>query len=478
MKKYQGSGDMGREEEFIFKIQPYITSWQKCFCFGVVSAIIAQACHETGFGASDKAQYNNYFGLKYKEGRVTCNSGKITSTSFEYKDGVRYPIVCDWYAFADMNTGVQGYFQFINTGGYKVAKSQTTPEGYLQALKDAGYATGPNYVEHCMALVNKYNLTQFDEGGGMKYKLHPIDPARKPDSPLALKAIWSPNNTFPRQTNKKPNQFTIIPHCIAGNPSAEAQAVAFCNPDRGASAHYVIDSKGVIIQNVPEDCRAWTTGGDLNVNGLTGAEIDHEAITFEIGNISREPLWAMSEEAITSVTFLMVDICKRNGIPCLIWKGNKFLAGTPEQNVAAHRWFATKSCPGPFLYDNMGAVCDTVNYYLALGKDVNPNSGYFVNGLDYSPVFDPEVYRQSRPDIVTSPYYGPSDADAWKHFLDFGMKEFIETDGLADKRTSNEFCPRAYYDRYSDLREAFGGDFFKYYSHYITNGKSEGRNAL
>lgn len=306
-----------------------------------------------------------------------------------------------------------------------------------------------------------------------------VDPNRKPDSPLAKCAMWTDNCTFPRQTKKKPSEFTIIPHCIAGNPSAEAQAAAFQRPGKGASAHYIIDSKGVIIQGVPEDCRAWTTGGDLNVNGLTGSMMDHEAITFEIANCSYGEPWYMSAEAINSLVLLMVDICKRNGIPAVKWQNNKFLAGKPDQqNVAVHRWFATKSCPGNFLFSNMGAVCDTVNAYLGNALPTpNPSSGYFINGLDFSPVFNPDTYRISRPDVSMSPFYGPSDADQWRHFCDFGMKDFFDDPNLAHSKTSEEFCVQIYKNRYSDLRDAFGDDFFEYYKHYIVCGKSEGRSA-
>lgn len=305
------------------------------------------------------------------------------------------------------------------------------------------------------------------------YKLHPIDPNRKPDSPLAKCAMWTANNTYPRQTNKKPNQFTIIPHCIAGNPSAEAQAAAFQRPDRGASAHYIIDSKGVIVQGVPEDCRAWTTGGDLNVNGLTGAMMDHESITFEIANITREPDWVISPEAKNSTILLMVDICKRNKIPSLKWKGDKFLAGKPDQqNVAAHRWFARKSCPGNYIYDSMPEICEAVNAYLSGSVPTptpDPGSGYFINGLNYAPVFDPTYYKNKYPDIAQSPY-GVSDAMLWQHFLDFGMNEF--------RQASAEFNPVVYKERYSDLREAFGDDEFSYYRHYVMFGKNEGRSAI
>lgn len=296
---------------------------------------------------------------------------------------------------------------------------------------------------------------------------HYVDPNRKPDSPLALKAMWTSNCTFPRNTKKKPSQFTIIPHCIAGNPSAEAQAAAFQKPGRGASAHYIIDSKGVIIQGVPEDCRAWTTGGDLNVNGLTGSQMDHESITMEIANITREPNWAMSDEAINSLVLLCFDICKRNGIPALKWSGDKFLAGTPEQNVAAHRWFATKSCPGNFLYNSMSMVVANVNALLAGSTPApTPSTNYIINGLDYDIVFDEDYYREHNSDVVDSPYYGPlGDAGLWKHFCDFGMNEL--------RQACEEFDPKRYKDKNPDLVDAYGDDNFGYYTHYIVFGRAE-----
>lgn len=456
---------MGKQEDFIAQIQPWVTAWHDIYGWGVISAIIGQACLESGYGTSDKVvpDRNNYFGLKYKPNRVTCNNGTFTSTSAEYKDGKYYPIITEWFKFPDMNTGVRGYFQFISTGPYKV-QNITDPRAYLTELKAHSYATGPNYVENVMAVIEKYNLTQYDVGGNNMS--HPIDPNRKPDSPLAVKAIWSPNNTYPRQTTKKPSQFTIIPHCIAGNPTAEAQAKAFANPNRGASAHYIIDSNGVIVQGVPEDCRAWTTGGDLNVNGLTGSMMDHESITFEIANITREPWWAMSEQAINSLVLLCVDICKRNGIPALKWQNNKFLAGQPDkQNVAVHRWFARKSCPGDFLMLGMENVVTVVNAMLAGSTPVpQPTSGHVINGVDYDVVFNDEYYRSHYPDVASSDYGNIADG-MWKHFCDFGMNEL--------RQACEEFDPKKYKADNADLVAAFGDDNFQYYQHYIVFGKQE-----
>lgn len=461
---------MSYQEDFISLIVPYIQAWRNFLGYGVVSAITAQACIESAYGKSDKAQYNNYFGLKYKPNRVTCNSGTFTAPSYEWRDGKYVPIVTEWYSFSDMYNGVDGYFQFINYPRYDDARKQTDPEKYLQSLWGSGYATGPKYVETCMRVVNQYNLTQYDKkGDDMSYH---VDPNRKPDSPLALKAMWTDNCTFPRQTNKKPSQFSIIPHCTAGNSPAEATARSFQNPARKASSHYIIDSIGTIIQNVPECCRAWTTGGELNVNGLTGAMMDHESITIEVANCALGGDWPMSAAAINSLVLLMADICRRNGIPMLKWKGDKYLAGKPEQqNVAAHRWFARKTCPGNFLYNNLGAVCDTVNLYLQTAPTPvpQPTTGYVINGLDFSPVFDPIYYKEHNSDVAASPY-GASDSTLWDHFCNFGMSEF--------RQASAEFNPKAYRERYSDLNQAFGDDGFEYYQHYIMFGKAEGRTAV
>lgn len=444
MKKCQGNGDMGREEEFIFKIQPYITSWQKCFCFGVVSAIIAQACHETGFGASDKAQYNNYFGLKYKEGRVTCNSGKITSTSFEYKDGVRYPIVCDWYAFADMNTGVQGYFQFINTGGYKVAKSQTTPEGYLQALKDAGYATGPNYVEHCMALVNKYNLTQFDE----------VTPMIFTNSPLVEYVDLSPGNYGLRPGPIK--KITI--HHMAGNLSVETCGRVFHN--KKGNSNYGIGTDGRCAMYVEEKNGAWTSSNKEN---------DMQAVTIEVANELLAPYWTVSAAAMNTLVNLCTDICQRNGIKKLIWSDSKYdrINGVNGANMTMHCDFASTACPGPFLKQCMPNIAELVNQRLAADTIPQPLNGYFINGYDYSPVFNPEYYANKYPDLEGA--FGHDANMLWQHFQQCGMNEF--------RQASEEFNPTVYKERYDDLVSAFGDDNPMYYFHYVACGKAEGRTA-
>ena len=441
---------MSKQQEFIDRIAPYIVSWAKAYSWGVPSAIIAQACLESGYGTSDKAVYHNFFGLKYKGKRVTCNSGKFTSSSAEW-DPVNQKyvsIVTEWYAFADDNTGVQGYFQFIDSGNYSKAKVATDPRSYLQALKDSGYATSPKYVDNNMRVVETYNLTKYDGGVIMT-----------PDSALVKGAIWSPNYTAQRKYKID----TIIIHCMAGTYDAVRCGQLFADKKRQASSHYGISSNGDIYQYVLEKYRAWTTGGDKTCNGWTGANYDHRSVTIEVSNTTLGPDWQISPAALQSIINICADICKRNGIKELKWSNNPKLVGNAAaQNMAVHRWFATKACPGNFIMALLPGIALAVNQRLASG------GGYILNGLDYSPVFNPEFYANKYADLRAA--FGTNADALWLHFQNFGMNEF--------RQASAEFNPVVYKNRYPDVAAAYGNNNPMYYYHYVAFGKSEGRSAV
>lgn len=443
---------MSKQQDFINQIAPYVVAWARQYGWGIPSAIIAQACLESAYGQSDKAQYHDYFGLKYKGKRVTCNTGKFTSASSEQRsDGTYYTITTDWYAFADMNTGVEGYYQFINSGNYSKAKQATNPRAYLQALKDAGYATSKNYVENNMRVVNTYNLTQYDGGIVMT-----------PDSSLVSGVMWSPSYTAKRQYKID----TIIIHCMAGTYDAKRCGQLFADPSRKASSHYGISSNGEIWQYVPEKYRAWTTGGDKVCNGWTGSQYDHRSVTIEVSNTTlgnTNPAYQVSAEAMRSIINICTDICRRNGIPQLLWANNPKLVGdASKQNMALHRWFATKSCPGDFL------VMCMANIALAVNQNLLAPTGYMLNGYDYSPVFDPEYYANRYPDLRAA--FGNNAQALWLHFQNNGMNEF--------RQASIEFNPVAYKQHYPDVAAAFGNNNPMYYYHYVAFGKAEGRSGV
>lgn len=428
---------MGKQEDFIYSIVPYISSWAKLYSWGVVSAICAQACLESGYGTSDKAAHNNYFGLKYKGNRVTCNSEIFEAKSAEQlPDGTYVTITTEWYGFAGINTGVQGYFQFIDSGRYDNAKKASDPRTYLQCLKDSGYATSINYVDNCMKVIEKYNLTQYDQGGNMYT-----------NSSLVSYVDLSPGNYGPR--SHKIDTITI--HHMAGNLSVETCGRVFHN--KKGNSNYGIGSDGRIALYVEEKNGAWTSSNKTN---------DMRAITIEVANNSGAPNWTISPQALSSLIDLCADCCRRNDIKALIWSPNKSdrINHRNGCNMTMHKDFAATACPGPFIESIEGLIAIAVNQRLA-------QSGYVLNGYDYAPVFDPEYYANRYPDLRAA--FGSDSKALWDHFCSFGMTEF--------RQASDEFDPVYYRAMYPDLVAAYGNDNPMYYFHYVAAGKAEGRKG-
>jgi LysM repeat protein len=107
---------------------------------------------------------------------------------------------------------------------------------------------------------------------------------------------------------------------------------------------------------VEEKDRSWCTSSAAN---------DNRAITIEVASDTFAP-YAVNAKAYAALIDLVTDICQRNGIRKLLWKGDKSLIGQADkQNMTVHRWFANKSCPGDYLYERHGAIADEVNRRLS-----------------------------------------------------------------------------------------------------------------
>lgn len=158
------------KEDFIAKIAPFIAHLAPQYGIRVNSPIIAQAVLESAYGASELAlNANNYFGLKWRANRCpTSNGYYIKEGSEQNPDGSYSSSIMKWFKFPDMESGVQGYFDFINNTNYAALKGVTDPRTYLEAIKAAGYATSIKYVDNLMNVIEKYDLTKYDPGANEK----------------------------------------------------------------------------------------------------------------------------------------------------------------------------------------------------------------------------------------------------------------------------------------------------------------------
>ena len=150
------------KRKFVIQIANYVRKYAPKYGIKVYSPIIAQAIHESGWGQSSlSAKYHNYFGLKC--GTLWTGKSVNLSTKEEYSAGTLTTIRSNFRVYDNMEQGVKGYFEFIQLPRYSNLKGVTSPRQYLTNIKNDGYATGYLYVDHTMALVDMYDLTQFDK---------------------------------------------------------------------------------------------------------------------------------------------------------------------------------------------------------------------------------------------------------------------------------------------------------------------------
>lgn len=184
------------------------------------------------------------------------------------------------------------------------------------------------------------------------------------NSPLITYTNITKNKTSPR----KHKIDTITIHCIVGQWTAKQGCDYFATTDRECSANYVVGKDGSIGLCVEEKDRSWCSGGNKKVNGISGSENDHRAVTIEVASDTTAP-YAVTDKAYKALIKLVADICKRNNIKELKWKADKNLVGQiDKQNMTVHRWFANKSCPGDYLYERHADIAEKVNAILNPSK--------------------------------------------------------------------------------------------------------------
>lgn len=187
------------------------------------------------------------------------------------------------------------------------------------------------------------------------------------NSALICYSKISPNRNSPRTQKIR----GIAIHCMAGQLSVETCGNVFAPASRGASSNYGIGPDGRIGMYVEERDRAWTTSTSL----------DNYCVTIEVASDPSSP-YKVTDAAYESLIRLCADICKRNGIQKLLWRGDRSLAGQwDKQNMIVHRWFSSKSCPGDYLYNRHYEIAERVNLLLAAGSGGSGNMQYVGKGI-------------------------------------------------------------------------------------------------
>lgn len=172
------------------------------------------------------------------------------------------------------------------------------------------------------------------------------------------------SGTLPYYNKCNPRQGTPVVRVIQHHHAAftDAGVNRLTDPNAQASANYVILSDGRILGHVPEEFRAWTSGG---------FEIDANAITIEIQNSSGKindndddpGSWKVSDAAYSSLVRLIADVAKRHAFGAI-----------SNNNYIGHRQVGQTACPGGYLWSKMAATRNAANALLSNGGAVKPTA--------------------------------------------------------------------------------------------------------
>ena len=251
------------QQEFINTISPLFVKYAKKYGYKVASAAIAQACLESAYGTSYKATHgNNLLGLKYRPNRINTNNGYFENGGSEQNPDGTYtqlPSSTAWYSFDDYEHCIEGYYQFISIPNYNKVKEATTALEYLQAIKNAGYATSLSYVNNVYNVVQKWNLTKYDN-----FELKPIP---------ALQIIQKTSTHNTTKCNNRKIEWIVL-HYTAGTTStkgsAQNTAAYFSKTTNQASADFIVDDETAVQYNPdPLNYYCWAVGGSKYTNKST-----------------------------------------------------------------------------------------------------------------------------------------------------------------------------------------------------------------
>lgn len=141
-----------------------------------VSVCIAQACHESGYGTSQKMRNANaLYGIKVGKSAycfgAAWKGGAYKTGTTEYYDGKNPTKITDWFrSYDSVEDATCDYLDMLCTASrYKGALNQPTAEKCIKGIIAGGYATGPDYVKHIMSIINTYHLTKYDPGANIEY---------------------------------------------------------------------------------------------------------------------------------------------------------------------------------------------------------------------------------------------------------------------------------------------------------------------
>lgn len=135
--------------------------------FGVPASVaLAQAILESDWAQSELTiEGHAYFGIKCGTDRGKYATGCLKKTTTECQpDGTCVKVVDEFRTYASTADSFRDHGAFL-TGNARYSNAflyTTDPDQFVREIAAAGYATDPNYADKVIALMQKFDLYQYD----------------------------------------------------------------------------------------------------------------------------------------------------------------------------------------------------------------------------------------------------------------------------------------------------------------------------
>lgn len=380
------------EKEFIEAVAPAAQKACKRYGFYLPSVLIAQACKELGYaipsywdnkGVRGLVEENNMVGIKRQILNKSWVSlglsvwpGKYLSKLTPEVYGNEQVIIPDDFRIYDNpEQSFCDYLCFMRWGAYQVGgepkyygkiKNLKDPASLIRQVHSLGYATGPTYSSGVISIVNKHNLTKYDNlSAVVPSDYYPHAAKKEKEKPSVNSPLVNYTRLSPFNSGKRTRPIDrITPHCYVGQAAVEDMCAWFATT-ANCSCNYGIGKDGRVALVVREDYRSWCSSSSVN---------DQRAVTIECACEKNHP-YEFNPVVYQKLIDLCADICRRNGKKKLLWFGGKettlnYDPASDEMVLTVHRWFAPKACPGDWMMARMGDLAAKVT--AALGGNLTP----------------------------------------------------------------------------------------------------------
>ena len=336
------------------------------------SVLIAQSCLENGYGIPDywdNAQieallkYNNMVGMKsellnssWSQYTVWTGESLTKNTPEEY-DGKKVIIKDNFRKYDNIEQSFADFLLFMtyasNYGEGGAPKygqpvlSIKSPQELIQSVKDRGYATDSAYPKSVMKIINKHDLTKYDDLSKVDATVYTPgyheSKTKKLKAPKFIDNRAASKSQVPKWRSKSDIKYIVVHYLGVVGENFELW-------DNGYGATFTIAWNGNVYWTADYTAVTWQCGGGRQGSG--GSEFFGKCTNFNSVSIENcvkrtdgryegddnDNKWFFTEQTQES----------------LVWAVSKMMddLGIPIERVIRHYDVTGKICPNPYVKNN------------------------------------------------------------------------------------------------------------------------------